>query len=122
MPDLLVTEGELKSEYQAKAELWDKVYRRIFTAYAKLRWRHNPLIAYPLAIDIHLGMMKYYYFKKGLFFVKFRIDNYKILFMARLEGRDFDLNPDDFYIQTVLTDEDSINEQLDKEIIELDKY
>ncbi len=122
MPELLVTEGKLKDEYAAKAELWNKVYRRIFSAYARLRWRHNPLISYPLAIEIHLGTMKYHYFKRGLFFVKHRIDNYKIIFSARLAGRKVDLNPDEFYIQTVLTDEDSINEQLEKEITELDKY
>jgi len=120
MPNLLVTEKELKEEYVAKDELWKKVYRRVFSAYVKMRWRYNPLISYPLAIDIHLGTIKYYYFRFGASYVKKRIDNYNIVMGQKLEGRHIDLDPTDFYIQTVLTDEDSINEQLDKEIRELD--
>ena len=124
MPELLVTESELKIEYKRKSELWDKVYQRVFLAYAKLRWRHNPLVAYPLVIDIRLGTMKYHFFKFGAVHVKRRIDAYHALMMTRLKGEKIaDLeNTDEFYIKTVLTDQESINDQLDKEIIQHYKF
>lgn len=116
--DLLVTEEELKEEYHRKEWLWDTIYQRIAQKYANLLWKNNPLILFPLKIDITLGNMRYHYYKYGITRVKERIDGYGRIIAGKLRGRDFDLELDskEFYIKTVLTDEESILDQLDKEI------
>ena len=117
---LLVTEKELKQEYQRKDWLWNTIYERIALKYASLLWIKNPLISFPLTIEIRLGSMKYHYFKYGIGHVKKRIEQYGSIFAQKFQGRDVDLevNSDEFYIKTVLTDKESIEDQLHKEIIQ----
>ena len=118
--NLLVTEKELKEEYRHREWQWNTFYRRVAQKYAEVLWKNNPLILYPLSMDIAIGNMKYRYFKFGIKHVWNRINRYHEVFARKFRGRDVDLEVDSeqFYIRTVLTNEEDILDQLDKEIRE----
>jgi len=117
MDRLLVETPELQHEYKERNRLWEKYYKRFCLFYA-LMWKKRPLIHYPLTIDIELGGMKYQYFRFGFKAVLRRIKCYNIILGSRLEGRSVDVDPKDFYIQTLLTDEQAVEDQLNKELLE----
>jgi hypothetical protein len=117
MDRLLVETKELRPEYRERNRLWDKFYKRFCLTLA-LIWKSRPLIHYPLTIDIELGTMKYDYFKFGIEHTLRRIWRYNVIMGARLEGRNVDLDTKDFYIETLLTDEQAVEDQLNKELLE----
>ncbi len=119
MDKLLVETKELKPEYQERGRLWEKFYERLCFWVAAFLWKRRPLIHYPLTIDIRLGTIKYDYLKFGIKHTLNRILRYNIIMGARMEGRNVDLDPKDFYIEELLTDKEQIKDQLDKEFNEL---
>ena len=113
MDRLLVETPELRPEYQERNRLWENYYKRFCLFIAHMRWRPLSIIHYGLVVDIELGSMKYYYLKYGMTYVIKRINYYHIAIKKRTE-----LDPKDFYIHTLLTDTEDINNQLDKEILQ----
>jgi len=118
MDRLLVETTELRPEYQERNRLWEKYYKRFFLFYAHMRWKPLAIVHYGVVIDIELGTVKYYYFKYGITYALKRIVNYNQVLAHRLEGRNVELDPKDFYIETLLTDSEQINNQLDKELLQ----
>ena len=116
MDSLLVDTPELKSEYQERNRLWEKYYKRFSLMVAWLLWRNNVLIHYPLVIDIKLGNMKYHYLQYGLKRVLIRINLFNRILVTRISDKSIDLDPDTFYITTVLTSREDIEKQLEKEL------
>jgi hypothetical protein len=116
MDRLLVETKELRPEYQDLNRLWKNFYKRFCLTLVHLTWKSSA-IRYGITIDIELGTMKYHYFKHGMVHVIKRIKNYHFVLGHKLEGR-IDIDPKDFYIQTLLTDKEQIDEQLNKELIQ----
>ena len=85
--------------------------------YARV-WKTAPLVHYPLTIDIRFGTMRYHYYKHGLKYVLSRILNYNKVMVDKIKGISTDIDPEDFHIRTLLTDAKSINDQLNKEMLD----
>jgi hypothetical protein len=117
MDKLLVETKMLKPEYLRRERLWKLFVRRFCLILAKV-WNRHALIAYPLMIEIQLGVMQYHYFKFGIEAVARRIFNYNLILMSRLKGNSTDLDPEDFYLTNLLTDEQEIKDQLHKELLD----
>jgi len=116
MRPLLVTEKDLKPKYKPKEILWNIWYKRFFTLYAKTMWKDTIIVLYPLIVDIELGDIKYRFFKYNFSHVVNRINNYETVLSDRFNGKDDKFDTEEFHIKTVYTDENSINEQLEKEM------
>ena len=118
MDKLLVQTKELKPEFKRRNRLWNLFLRRYFLGFASI-WKEHPLIDYLLTIDIELGSMKYYYFQHGFKYTRDKIMKYNLVIAERLEGKEVELNLKDFYIQTLLTDKEQVENQLSIELEEL---
>ncbi len=118
MDKLIVQTGKLKPEYRKRKRLWDLFFRRFFRGFSSI-WKKHALIHYPLTIDIEIGTMKYHYFRYGFKHTRDRIMKYNFIMVDRLDSKEETLNPEDFYVQELLTDEQQVKAQLDKELAEL---
>jgi len=116
MDKLVVETPELKPEYKERGRLWKKYVRRVCRVLAWFIWRYKPLIHYPLVLDIELGSMEFYYLKYGLRKTLERINLYNRILVARLTEKETLIDPSKFYISTVLTSTEDIEEQLDREL------
>ena len=118
MDRLLVETKELRPEYKERNRLWEKFYKRFCLTLVTLTWKQISIIHYNVVVDIELGTMKYYYFKHGMGYVIRRIKNYHSIVGHRSQNRNVDIDPKDFYIQTLLTDTKQVEEQLNRELIQ----
>lgn len=91
------------------------MYHELAIAYAEFIWRDDPMVSYPLQIDIKLGNMKFYFFKHGMKGVRNRIDKYNKVLISRVHKNSDDIDTTQFYIQSIFTDKRSIENQLDNE-------
>lgn len=119
MDKLLVETSTLRPEFKRADRLWKKFYMRFSLLYAALVWKTSPLVHYPLVIDIRLGTMKYYYFRYGIMTVLKRIFYYNRVLRDRLRKDSPEIDFMSFYLTKLLTDEEAIKQQLEKEFEEL---
>jgi len=119
--ELKVIGKKLQPKYWFRNWLWNKLYLKIVSNYAKKTWNDYPIVAYPLMIDISFGTMKYYYFKYGIKGIEKRIKTYNKVIANMIEKRNLDdeINVDQFYIQRTLTSKKSIAKQLDEEFSQI---
>jgi len=117
----LITYAGLKREYYLSNFLWKYVVKRILGIITKLWQKTQPLVAYPLVIDIELGTMKLYYFKYGFSRVIGRAYHYNKVLLKKMEGeQEEELDVNDFLRENRLTKKEDIDEQLEQEMRELD--
>lgn len=109
MKSITVVRKELLPKYRSQDWWWRKVFIKAARFYARIGWKHAPLISYPLMIDIEFGLMRYYFYKDGWIGVKDRITSFNIVLAEKLKGHDdLDLNPDEYHEIRTLTDPDEI--------------
>jgi len=116
---LLVIEPTLKPKYKEREFWWNIWFKVFFSKYAEIIWKDNALVQFPLKTDIAIGDVRYYYYEFGYRYVKNYIIRYNHIIADRLRGEENTIDREKFHVQTIFTDEDAINEQLESEMISL---
>jgi len=118
MDTLPVETQKLKQKYVIRDLLWKILIKKICKFYA-LGWKDNPLISFPLATDIELGTIKYYYYKYGLKLVLTMILKYNEVILGKMNDELKPIDISEFYVTEILTSDKEISNQLNNEIDEL---
>jgi len=113
---IIEIKGKLKEKYKIKQWLWKYLFKRFCVWIAEALWSNAPFLIFLLIANIQFGTMKYYYFKYGLGYVLKRIRSYNKILSNQIEDKDTEIDSKEFYMSILITGEDDINIQLNREI------